>query len=160
MRRRTGLVPTGLIGAVLTGAGWVSTGALAQTATSADPAPAWTGALAQAAGMPLKAPAATAEPVPYWWFHGTIEAGGRTFLDDPQRNGSAYLNQNSLAKYYEYSTVKPGPFSNIWLSSGSKDSLYRIDFGGQNIGYSDQSYYLAAIMQRFDGYAVHGSAHA
>ena len=92
--------------------------------------------------MPLKAPAASAEPVPYWWLHGTIEAGGRDFLNDPQRNGSAYLNQNSLAKYYEYSTVKPGPFSNIWLSAGSKDGLHQIDFGGQNICYSDQSYYL------------------
>ena len=142
MRQRTGLIRTGVIGAILTGAGWGATGALAQTTTSANSAPAWIGALAQAAGMPLKAPAASAEPVPYWWFHGTIEAGGRDFLNDPERNGSAYRNQNSLAKYYEYSTVKPGPFSNIWLSAGSKDGLYQIDFGGKNIGYSDQSYYL------------------
>ena len=28
-----------------------------------------------------------AEPVPYWWFHGDVEVGGRFFLNDPQRNG-------------------------------------------------------------------------
>jgi MtrB/PioB family decaheme-associated outer membrane protein len=77
-----------------------------------------------------------------WWFHGGVEVGGRGFLNNPQRNGSLYLNQDSLAKYYEYSTIKPGPFSNIWLSTGSNDGLYQVDIGGYNIGYSDQSYYL------------------
>ena len=80
--------------------------------------------------------------MPYWWFHGTLEAGGRFFLNDPQRNGSAYLGQNSLAKYYEYSTIAPGPFSNFDAAAGTKDGLYQIDFGGKNVGYSDQSYYL------------------
>ncbi len=53
-----------------------------------------------------------------------------------------YLSQKSFAKYYEYSDVKPGPFSNIWMATGSKDGLYQIDIGGRNIGYNDQSYYL------------------
>jgi len=117
MKRRIGLVRTCTIGAVLSGAVWVSTAALAQTASTADPASSW-------------------------WFHGTIEAGGRFFLNNPQRNGSAYLNQESLAKYYEYSSIKPGLFSNIWLATGSKNGLYQADFWGTNIGYSDQSYYL------------------
>ncbi len=87
---------------------------------------------------------AAAEPVPFWWFHGELDVGGRFFLNNPQRNGSNYLNQNSLAKYYGYSSIKPGPFSNIWLSTGSRDGLYQIDLGGKNIGYDDQSYYLEA----------------
>ncbi len=90
----------------------------------------------------MKAPAA--EPIPYWWFHGTVEAGGRFFLNDPQRNGSAYLGQPSLAKFYEYRDLRPGPFGNIWLSTGSSDGLYQIDLGGKNIGYKDQEYYLEA----------------
>ena len=124
MKRRVGLVRTCVIGAFLSSAALVLPGVQAQ-----------------AGDLPLKAPAA-AEPVPYWWFHGEVEAGGRFFLNNPQRNGSAYLGQNSLAKYYEYSTVKPGPFSNIWLAAGTSDGLYQVDFGAKNIGYSDQSYYL------------------
>jgi MtrB/PioB family decaheme-associated outer membrane protein len=100
------------------------------------------GMQAQAGDLPVKAP--TADPVPYWWFHGEIEVGGRAFLNNPNRNGSAYQNQTSLAKYYEYSDVKPGAFGNIKLSTGSKDGLYQIDVGGKNIGYNDQSYYLDA----------------
>ncbi len=130
MKRRIGLVQTCVISALLSGAGWVSTGALAQTATTANRAAASTDALAQA------------DPVPYWWFHGTVEAGGRFFLNNPLRNGSAYLGQNSLAKYYTYSTIKPGPFSDISLATGSNDGLYQIAAGGKNIGYSDQRYYL------------------
>lgn len=118
MKRRIGLVRACVVGAMLSGAGWVSTGAFAQTAPAA------------------------AEPVPYWWFHGTIEAGGRFFVNNPTKNGSAYLNQGSLAKYYEYSTIKPGAFSNVELATGSTDGLYQIELGGKNIGYSDQNYYL------------------
>ena len=88
-----------------------------------------------------KAPAAEQSA---WWHHGEVQIGGRFFLNNPQRNGSNYLHQESLAKYYEYSTIKPGPFSDIWLSTGSRDGLYQIDFGGRNIGYSDQYYYLDA----------------
>jgi MtrB/PioB family decaheme-associated outer membrane protein len=130
MKRRVGLVSTCVIGAVLSGAAGASTGALAQTATTTNSVPTSTDAFAQA------------DPVPFWWFHGTIEAGGRVFLNNPQRNGQTYLGQNSLAKYYEYSTIKPGPFGNIELATGSKDGLYQVDFGGKNIGYSDQNYYL------------------
>jgi MtrB/PioB family decaheme-associated outer membrane protein len=49
---------------------------------------------------------------------------------------------NSLAKYYEYSTIKPGPFSNAWIAFGTKDGLWKVDLGGKNIGYSDQAYWL------------------
>ena len=59
--------------------------------------------------LPVKAPAAV-EPIPYWWWHGEVDVGGRFFLNDPQRNGSNYLGQNSLAKFYEYRDLRPGPF--------------------------------------------------
>jgi MtrB/PioB family decaheme-associated outer membrane protein len=98
------------------------------------------GMQAQAGDLPVKAP--VAEPVPYWWFHGDIEVGGRFFTNNPQKNGSAYLNQKSLAKYYEYSDIRPGPFGNVWLSAGTSDGLYQFDFGAKNIGYDDQSYFL------------------
>jgi MtrB/PioB family decaheme-associated outer membrane protein len=126
---------------MLSGGGWVLSVALARTATAAD--------------MPVKALVQT-EPVPYWWFSGFVEAGGRDFLNDPQRNGQtaiytnknlpiptvALTNQKSLAKYYEYSDIRPGPFSNFTLATGSRDGLYQIDFGGKNVGYRDQNYYL------------------
>jgi MtrB/PioB family decaheme-associated outer membrane protein len=98
---------------------------------------------AQAEDPSAKAPTAT-ESLPYWWFRGDVEAGGRFFLNDPQRDGSAYLGQDSLAKYYEYSDIEPGVFGNAWLATGTKDGLYQFDFGGKNIGYDDQKYYLDA----------------
>ena len=141
MKRRVGLTRTCLIGAMLSGGGWVLSVPLAQTATAAD--------------MPVKAPVQT-EPVPYWWFSGFVEVGGRDFLNDPQRNGqtAVYLNKNlptptvlltnqkSLAKYYEYSDIRPGPFADFAMATGSRDGLYQIDFGGKNVGYNDQNYYL------------------
>jgi MtrB/PioB family decaheme-associated outer membrane protein len=93
--------------------------------------------------LPVKAPAAV-EPIPYWWFHGEVDVGGRFFLNDPLRNGSSYRGQPSLAKFYEYRDLRPGPFGNVWLSTGSSDGLYQIDVGGKNIGYDDQHYYLEA----------------
>ena len=116
MKRLIGSVSTCIVGAVLASTGW-----------------------ALAADMPVKAPAVVEGP---WWFHGIVEVGGRDFLNDPQRNGLWVNGQNSLAKYYEYSTVKPGPFSNIDLSAGSANGLYQADFWARNIGYTDQSYYL------------------
>ena len=109
---------------------------------------------AAAADLPVKALAPT-DAVPYWWFGGFIEAGGRDFLNDPQRNGQTAVytnntvspytvvltNNKSLAKYYEYSDIKPGAFGNFALATGSRDGLYQIDFGGNNVGYRDQSYY-------------------
>src|ERR1017187_3291242 len=126
MKRRVGLVRACVIGAFLSSTALVLPGVQAQ-----------------AGDLPLKAPA-TAEPVPYWWFHGEVEAGGRFFLNDPQRNGLTTLGQNSLAKFYEYRDLRPGPFGNVWLSTGSSDGLYQVDFGAKNIGYDDQSYYLDA----------------
>ncbi|MGC2416662.1 MAG: hypothetical protein WA434_02885, partial [Candidatus Acidiferrales bacterium] len=107
------------------------------------------GLQAQAADMPTKSPAAA--PVPYWWFHGSAEIGYRDFLNDPQ-NGYMTSNHppgnfpgvagNSLAKYYEYSDVKPGIFGNVWLSAGTSDGLYQFDLGGKNIGYNDQMFWF------------------
>ena len=141
MKRRVRLTRTCLIGAMLSGAGWVSSVALVQVAAAAD--------------IPLKAPV-QADAVPYWWFGGFVEVGGRDFLNDPQGNGQtavytnknlpvpnvALTNQKSLAKYYEYSDIRPGPFADFALATGSRDGLYQIDFGGKNVGYKDQNYYL------------------
>ncbi len=124
MKRRVGLTTTGLVGAMLVGGGWLFA-ILAQPAAAAD--------------LPLKAPVA---PVPYWWFSGNVELGGRDFLNDPMRGGLTARGQQSLAKYYEYSTVAPGVFGNVFLSTGTSDGLYKIDLGGHNIGYSDQDYFL------------------
>lgn len=77
--------------------------------------------------------AVAAEPVaPAWWYHGYIEAGGRFFLNNPARE--------SLAKYYEYSSVKPGPFLNGHFGTGSSDGLYQVDLWAKNVGYSDERY--------------------
>ena len=70
MKRQTGLVSAWVIGAFMSGTALVMPGVRAQ----ADDA--------------QKAMAA-ADPVPYWWFHGSVEAGGRFFIDNPQRSGSA-----------------------------------------------------------------------
>ena len=42
-------------------------------------------------------------------------------------DGVTALGGSSLAKYYEYSTDKPGPFLNGTLAAGSSDGLYRVD---------------------------------
>jgi MtrB/PioB family decaheme-associated outer membrane protein len=125
MKRQVGLVRKCVLSALLTSAAWAVPG---MQALAAD-------------NLPVKAMPA-ADPIPYWWFHGSVEVGGRFFLNDPQRNGFAYLGQNSLAKFYEYRDLRPGPFSNIWMATGSRDGLYEIDLGGKNIGYDDQSYYF------------------
>jgi MtrB/PioB family decaheme-associated outer membrane protein len=105
-----------------------------------------------------------AEPVPYWWTHGELEVGGRDFLNDPTRGGSvsadtnpanfatggyATVNQQSLAKYYEYSIVAPGAFGGGHVATGSSDGLYQVDLWANNIasnfgGFSDQAYQLTA----------------
>jgi hypothetical protein len=75
-----------------------------------------------------------------WWYHGYIESGGRFFVNNPPRNGSISNNQDSLAKYYEYSTIKPGPFLYGHWATGSNDGLYQIDTWAKNVGYGDQNY--------------------
>ena len=124
MKRQVGLVRKCVLSALLGSVAW-----------------AVPGMQALAGDLPVKALPA-AEPIPFWWFHGTVEVGGRFFLNNPQDRGTAYPRQRSLAKYYEYSTIQPGAFSNIWMATGSRDGRYQVDLGGENIGYSDQSYYL------------------
>jgi MtrB/PioB family decaheme-associated outer membrane protein len=138
MKPRMGLVKTCMVSALLGSAAW------------ALPA-----MQAQADDMPLKAPAAD-EAAALWWFHGSVEAGYRGFLNSPQdgyqtangpiSGGITYpgVAGNSLAKYYEYSDIKPGAFGNFWFSTGSKDGLYLFDIGGKNVGYDDQYFYLDA----------------
>jgi MtrB/PioB family decaheme-associated outer membrane protein len=81
---------------------------------------------------------------PGWWYHYYVEAGARAFLNNPQRDGVAAFGGQSLAKYYEYSTIKPGPFLDGWASTGSNDGLYQINAWANNVGYSDQQYQLDA----------------
>ncbi len=59
---------------------------------------------AQAADLVTKAPVG-APADPGWYFFGEVEAGGRFFVNNPQQHGIASLGQNSLGKYYEYSSI-------------------------------------------------------
>jgi hypothetical protein len=92
---------------------------------------------ALAADMVVKAEAPVELP---WWTHGFVEVGGRGFLNDPTYGGHIFQRQGSLAKYYEYSTVKPGPFADFFAAAGSGNGLYEVDVWGKNVGYSDQRY--------------------
>lgn len=89
-------------------------------------------------GMPV------ADPVPFWWFHGELEVGGRAFLNNPNRNGVNSAGQDSLAKFYEYRDLRPGPFGNFHLATGTSNGLYQVDVWGKNVGYDDQRYDLTA----------------
>ena len=159
MTNKAGLIPALMAGMGLSGAALIPAGTLAQQGCceggSAPGANAWTdglaafpqwlpvGAASPAAVSPAL-PEAKPAPVPYWWFHGEIEAGGRVFLNDPARSGSTFRGQDSLAKYYEYSAIGPGPFGGGHLASGSSDGIYGTDLWANNIGYRDQSYQLNA----------------
>ena len=102
MKRQVGLIQKCVLCVLLSSVAWAIAG---MQALAADQ-------------LPAKAPAAV-EPIPYWWWHGEVDIGGRFFLNDPQRNGLNFLGQNSLAKFYEYRDLRPGPVGNIWLSTGS-----------------------------------------
>jgi MtrB/PioB family decaheme-associated outer membrane protein len=103
------------------------------------------GALAPSGATAADQEVFKAEPVAVaWWHHGYVEAGARGFLNNPQCCGIKALGGDSLAKYYEYSTVKPGPFLYAWGVAGSKDGRYLVDFWAKNVGYSDQAYELDA----------------
>src|SRR5664280_1814670 len=125
MRLRVGFLLTCAAGALLIGAG-----PTISTALAADT-------------MPTKAMPA-AEPVPFWWFHGELEVGGRFFLNNPERNGVNSAGQKSLAKFYEYRDLRPGPFGNFHLATGTSNGLYQFDVWGKNVGYDDQRYDLNA----------------
>ena len=100
MTNKAGLIPALMAGMGLSGVALIPAGALAQQGCceggSAPGANAWTDGLAAfprwlpagvaspAAVSPLL-PEAKPAPVPYWWFHGEVEAGGRVFLNDPAR---------------------------------------------------------------------------
>jgi Putative outer membrane beta-barrel porin, MtrB/PioB len=144
MKRRFVWAKTCMIGAVLSEGGWVSSGALAQTPNNITTliTPSVADFPVPVLPSPETQSAATVNADAIWWFHGVVDAGGRAFLNNPQANGAVYLGQQSLAKYYEYSTIKPGPFGDAHVATGSNDGLYQIDFGAKNAGYSDQHYYL------------------
>jgi MtrB/PioB family decaheme-associated outer membrane protein len=120
MRVRVGLLIASAMGALLIG-------------VASGPVPAQ----AQSAGPITPAPDA-------WWFHGYLEAGGRMFLNNPNRNGTNSTGSGSLAKYYEYSTIKPGAFVDGHLATGTNNGLYQIDVWAKNVGYSDQRFNLDA----------------
>ncbi len=106
------------------------------------------GALAADADLPVKAPVVVDTP---WWTHGFIELGGRGFLNDPQRGGHIFQGGKSLAKFYEYRDLRPGPTGDFNFAAGSKDGLYEIDAWGKNVGYNDQRYeaYLSKAGEQY-----------
>jgi Putative outer membrane beta-barrel porin, MtrB/PioB len=169
MSRGIGLLRTSVVGAALIGAGFVATHAIAQEFYGIDPhvwgcceggladgANAWTDGNFRSTKWPLPPPVSpdgavlltgavpVAQPVPYWWTHGAIELGYRGFRDSPDRNGAVYLDQPSLAKYYEYSDIRPGMFGGGHVAVGSSDGLYQADIWANNVGYYDQSYWVNA----------------
>ena len=91
-----------------------------------------------AADVPAPVPLSVADA--WWVFHGEFEAGGRFFLNNPQKDGIKSQNGQALGKYYEYSDIKPGPFLNAWLNGQTKDGLYNFNVWGDNVGYNDQRY--------------------
>jgi MtrB/PioB family decaheme-associated outer membrane protein len=105
-------------------------------------------ALAADVDMAVKAPPPVDTP---WWTHGFIEFGGRGFLNDPQRGGHSFQNGQSLAKFYEYRDLRPGPFGDFNVAAGSKNGLYQIDLWGKNVGYNDQRYdaYLSKAGEQY-----------
>ena len=78
-----------------------------------------------------------------WWTSGFVEVGGRFFLNQPQKAAMPGFGQ-SLAKFYEYSDNRPGPFSNVALAAGTNDGVRKIELWGKNIGYKDQAFGLSA----------------
>ena len=105
-------------------------------------------ALAADADLPVKAPVVVETP---WWTHGFIELGGRGFLNDPTYGGHIYQGQGSLAKFYEYRDLRPGPTGDFFVAAGSKDGLYEVDAWGKNVGYRDQRYdaYLSKAGEQY-----------
>ena len=99
--------------------------------------PIMSSALAADADLPLKAPPLVEAP---WWTHGFIEFGGRGFLNDPQNGGHIFQGGQSLAKFYEYRDLRPGPFGDFNVAAGTKNGLYEIQAWGFNPGYQDQAY--------------------
>jgi MtrB/PioB family decaheme-associated outer membrane protein len=116
MKLRAGLFLTCATGALLIGAGPLVPEALAQSVANDSSV---TNAI---------------------WYHGYLEAGGRFFLNSPEKDGVASHGGKSLAKYYEYSTIKPGPFLDGHIAAGTNNGLYQFDLWAKNVGYSDQSY--------------------
>jgi len=156
MTMRTKIAKTCLLSALLSTTAMVPTGALAQNVIggSAVGANAFTDGLDTSAAWPANAappPASGAmivkatpvPPVPYWWFHGEVEVGGRGFINNPQDHGEKAVNNGkSLAGYYQYNDIAPGAFGNFNLATGTSDGLYLIEAAGSNVGYKDQRYYF------------------
>ena len=111
-------------------------------------APVMPGALAADADILVKAAAPVEAP---WWTHGFVEVGGRGFLNNPQRDGHIFQGGNSLAKFYEYRDLRPGPFGDFFVAAGSGNGLYEIDAWGKNVGYRDQRYeaYLSKAGEQY-----------
>jgi MtrB/PioB family decaheme-associated outer membrane protein len=153
MSHRIGTVQVWIAGAALIGAALVPTASPAQDFFAIDPhvrgccegglatgANAWTNGNYTSDKWPFYA-----GPVPpYWWTHGEMEFGYRNFTKSSPREGAVYLDLNSLAKYYEYSTIAPGAFGGGHVAAGSIDGLYQVDIWANNIAYNDQSYWLNA----------------
>ncbi|MFL6827773.1 MAG: MtrB/PioB family outer membrane beta-barrel protein, partial [Bradyrhizobium sp.] len=111
-----------------------------------------TAALAADAVLPVKAPLVIPD---VWWLHGYFEVGGRDFLNNPCRNCSITSGKGSLAKYYEYSSIKPGPFLDGYFATGSANGLYQSEVWARNVGYSDQQY-IADLSKAGEHYLTFG----
>jgi MtrB/PioB family decaheme-associated outer membrane protein len=85
-----------------------------------------------------------------WVYGGSVEVGGRIFIDRPPTGfGRAPAPDNwltprtseSRAKFEEYGEMPPGLFvdtAQFWAMS--KNGLYAVDFWAKNVGFNNQSY--------------------
>ena len=115
MKMRAGLLGTCAATALIIGLGFASPALAADT-------------------MPTKAPAAV-EPLPFWWYEGFAEIGGRFFLNNP--------DHSSLGSFYKYRDLRPGVFGNFFFGAHHTgvDPL-DIEVWGKNIGWDDQAFGL------------------
>ena len=67
-----------------------------------------------------------------------------SFSTIPRRTARIIWVRRALRNITSTARIKPGPFSNVWVSTGSRDGLYQVDLGGKKSATSDQYYYLDA----------------
>jgi MtrB/PioB family decaheme-associated outer membrane protein len=83
------------------------------------------------------ATAAGAQTSIYGWnVEGEVELGGRFYLDKP--------DQEERAKLEEYRDLDEQPFGAFRLGLFPPDERFRIDLGGLKIGQDDQEFFLSA----------------
>ena len=98
---------------------------------------------AQAADIPVKAMPAAASRCRTGGSTARSRPADAFFLNDPQNaRSTARLDLGGRQEPRQVLRIQRrssrAPFGNVWLSTGTSDGLYQVDFAGKNIGYDDQ----------------------